>query len=114
MVKITKTEKETTFEIIGLHKLWAFKSEIKIPNDHIINAYQDETKIKDWYMAKLIGTNMPYVLNAGTFYQDGGKIFMDVAKKEKAIIIELKDENYKQLIIEVEDPLESINVINKK
>jgi hypothetical protein len=49
-----------------------FKSEIKIPNDHIIKAYQDETKIKDWYMSKLISTNMPYVLNAGTFYQDGG------------------------------------------
>jgi hypothetical protein len=23
-------------------------------------------------MSKLISTNMPYVLNAGTFYQDGG------------------------------------------
>ena len=114
MVKITRTENETTFEIVGLHKLWAFKSEIKIPNDHIIKAYQDETKIKNWYAAKLIGTNMPYVLNAGTFYQDGGMIFMDVAKKENAIIIDLKDENYKQLIIEVQDPLDSINRLNTK
>jgi hypothetical protein len=72
MIKIKKKKKKTTFEIIGLNKLWAFKSEIKIPNDHIIKAYQDETKIKDWYMVKLNGTNMSYVLNAGTFYQDGG------------------------------------------
>jgi hypothetical protein len=111
MVTITKTATETTFEIIGLHKLWALKNEIKIPNEHIVKAYQDTDKIKNWYAAKLLGTNMPYFLNAGTFYQDGGIIFMDVANKQNAIIIDLKDEKYKQLIIEVADPSAAIKLI---
>ena len=114
MVTITKNKTETTFEINGLHKLWAFKSEIKIPNEHILKAYYDEAKIKNWYALKLIGTNMPYLLNAGTFYQDGGIMFMDVANKHNAIIIDLKDEKYKQLIIEVADPIAAIKLLNNE
>ena len=113
MVTITRNEIETIFEINGLHKLWAFKNEIKIPNEHIVEAYQDEDQIKNWYGLKLIGTNMPYILNAGTFYHDGGVIFMDVAQKQNAVIIDLKDEKYKQLIIEVADPLSAIKLLNQ-
>jgi hypothetical protein len=113
MVHITRNETETIFEIKGLHKLWAFKNEIRIPNEHIIKAYQDEKQLQDWYALKLIGTNMPYVLNAGTFYHHGGIIFMDVAHKQNAVIIDLKDEKYTQLIIEVADPKEAIQLLQK-
>ena len=114
MVAITKTDTDTHFEIKGLHKFWAFKSEIKIQNQHIVKAYQDEHLIKNWYATKLIGTNVPYGLHAGTFYQDGGIIFMDLNHKHNAIIVDLKDEKYKQLIIEVENPEEAIKIINEK
>jgi hypothetical protein len=113
MVNITKTDTETIFELKGLHKFWAFKSEIRIPNGHIITAYQDADQIQNWYALKVIGTNMPYVLNAGTFYHHGELIFMDVAHKENAIIIDLQDENYKQLIIEVSDPEAALHLLNR-
>jgi hypothetical protein len=113
MVSITKNETETVFEINGLHKLWAFKSEIRIPNEHIIRAYQDESQVGNWYLLKVIGTNLPFVLNAGTFYHHGDIIFMDVADKTKAVIIDLKDEKYKQLVIEVADPKAVIGLLNK-
>jgi len=112
MVKITKNSTDTLFEIKGLHKFWALKSEIKIPNEHIVKAFQNEEHIKNWYALKLIGTNVPFGLHAGTFYQDGSKIFMDLVNKQNAIIVELKDENYKELIIEVEDPEIAIKLIN--
>ncbi len=114
MVTITKNSTETLFEIKGLHKFWALKSEIKIPNEHIIKAYQDEEHIKNWYALKLIGTNVPFGLHAGTFYHDGGKIFMDLNHKHNAIIVDLKDEHYKQLIVEVENPEEAMKLINEK
>ena len=114
MVNITKGDKEFIFEVQGLHKLWALKSEIRIPFDHIVKAYQDESQISDFNFAKIIGTNMPYGLHAGTFYQNGGIIFMDVANKKNAIIIDLKDEKYKQMIVEVQDPAQSISVLNGK
>ena len=114
MVSIIKSDKDFIFEIEGMHKLWALKSEIRIPFDHIEKVYQDETQIKDFNFAKIIGTNIPYGLHAGTFYQNGGKIFMDVLNKKNALIIDLKDENYKQMIIEVENPIESIALLSQK
>jgi hypothetical protein len=114
MVSITKSDKNFIFEIKGMHKLWALKSEIIIPSEHIVKVYQDETQIKDFNFAKIIGTNIPFGLHAGTFYKDGGVIFMDVSDKKKAIILDLKDEKYKQMIIEVENPSASLALLNQK
>ena len=114
MVNITKTDKEFVFEIKGMHKVWALKSEIRIPVDHVIKAYQDDSQIKKFNIAKIIGTNMPFGLHAGTFLQNGGVIFMDVSNKKNAIIIDLKDEKYKQMIVEVKNPAESIALLERK
>jgi hypothetical protein len=114
MVNITKNDNDFVFEVKGLHKVWAFKSEIRIPVEHVVKAYQDETQIKDFNIAKIIGTNVPYGLHAGTFYQNGGIIFMDMSNKKNAIILDLKDEKYKQFIIEVENPDEAIALLNRK
>jgi hypothetical protein len=51
------------------------------------------------------------VITAGTFYQDGKRIFWDVHHPEKTIVIELHDENYNQLIVEVEDPATAVKLI---
>ena len=51
---------------------------------------------------------MPWVIKAGTFYlysENGLKpTFVDVMHPEQTVIIDLHDEEYQQLIIEVEDP----------
>jgi hypothetical protein len=44
------------------------------------------------------------VLTAGTFYQDGKRVFWDVHSPEAAIVITLTDETYNELVIEVADP----------
>ena len=49
------------------------------------------------------GTDLPGVFTAGTFYQHGQRIFWHVHRPEGAIIIELHDERYSELIVEVED-----------
>lgn len=55
---------------------------------------------------------MPGLITAGIFYQSGKKVFWDVVNKDNAIIIDLEDENYKKLIIQVENPEASIDFIN--
>jgi len=50
------------------------------------------------------GTNVPGVITAGTFYQDGKRVFWDVHNPEKTIIIDLHDERYNELVVEVDDP----------
>ena len=57
------------------------------------------------------GTNIPGVLTAGTFYQDGKRIFWDVHRPEKAIVIDLHDERFSQLIVEVADPQDAVKLI---
>jgi hypothetical protein len=50
------------------------------------------------------GTNIPGVLTAGAFYQDGKGVFWDVHNPEDTVVIELKDERYNESTVEVADP----------
>ena len=44
------------------------------------------------------------MLTAGTFYEDGKRIFWDVNNPKNTVVIELRDERYNELIVEVADP----------
>ena len=55
---------------------------------------------------------MPGVITAGTFYQDGKRVFWDVHNPEKTIVIDLHDERYNQLIVEVADPQAAVSLIH--
>ena len=115
MVTVIKNGIETIIEIKGLHKLWSFKSEIRIANEHIIRVYQNLNEIKDFSGLRALGTYVPNLIKAGTFYQypDSSAIFLDIVNENNAIIIELKDEEYKKIIVEVEDPNETIKLFLK-
>ncbi len=65
----------------------------------------DPTVARGWWKGlRAPGTHVPGVITAGTFYHHGKCIFWDVKDPEKTIVIELADDRYDQLIIEVEDP----------
>jgi hypothetical protein len=57
------------------------------------------------------GTNVPGVITAGTFHQDGKRIFWDVHRPENTVVIELKDERYNELIVEVADPEGAVKTV---
>ena len=114
MITIKKQDDSFVFSVNGMHKLWAFKSQLTIPFDNIINAHQDLESIEGWKGWRAPGTSIPSIITAGTFYKDGNKIFWDVSNIENCIIVDLKDEDYKQLIIEVENPLDAIKILKIK
>ena len=62
---------------------------------------------------KAPGTSIPGVIRAGTFHQDGKRVFWDVHDPEKTIVIDLHDERYDQLIVEVADPRSAVEQIAK-
>ncbi len=111
MVKISKQDDNFIFEVQHWHKLWALKSELTIPAAHILKVHRDVDSIRGWKGWKLIGTYMPGVLTAGTFYKSRKKVFWDVSDIEKCIIIELDHEFYNRLIVEVENPEAAIKVL---
>ena len=114
MVSISETKDEFIFNIIGWHKIWALKSKINIPKENIIQAYQNEEELKSCSGWRIPGTFIPYLITAGTFYSEGNRNFWDVMKKEKTIIVELKDNFYNKLYIEVEHPEETVQLLNSK
>jgi hypothetical protein len=56
---------------------------------------------------------VPGVITAGTFYQDGKRVFWDVHHPEKTIVIDLRDERYNELVVEVSEPEAAVKLIQK-
>ena len=114
MVSIERKDENFVFEIKGLHKLWTFKSELTIPVQHIIKAYKNEKKMTGFFGLRMPGTQVPGLITAGTYIVDDGTIFCDIVDQSKSIVVELRDEYYKRLVIEVEDPETAIELLSKK
>lgn len=107
-------EGKLTLHVRGADKLWAFKSSLEIPLVHISGVRADPEAARGWYHGmRMPGTNVPGVITAGTFYPDGKRVFWDVHHPEKALVIDLHDERYSELVVEVEDPEAAVRVIRE-
>ena len=90
------------------------EDKIRVPKFKIVNAYQCDDDFTFWIGWKIPGTQLPWLITAGTFIKKGKRNFWDVCDKKNAIIVELKDSYYHKLIIEVENPELTINILNAK
>jgi hypothetical protein len=112
MVDLSIQEGKLMLHVRGADKLWAFKSSLEIPLVHIVRVRADPEAARGWYHGmRMPGTNVPGVITAGTFYQDGKRVFWDVHHPEKSIAIDLHDERYSELVVEVDDPEQAIKLI---
>ncbi|MGH7686805.1 MAG: hypothetical protein ACREN2_08320 [Candidatus Dormibacteria bacterium] len=106
------TGDELVVEVRGADKIWALKSELRIPLQHVIGAESGEAEAAAWYHGiRAPGTSLPGVITAGTFYRHSEKVFWDVHHPEKAVAIQLHDENYQRLVVEVDNPAATIQAI---
>jgi hypothetical protein len=105
MVNITVHGDRITFRVEGWHQLWAFRTELEIPLAHITGVEVNPAQVGTWWHGfKVIGTDVPGLFAAGTFFYHGELVFWDVRHPEQTIIVALDHERYKKLIVEVEDP----------
>ena len=112
MVSVSIHGDRVHFDVEGWDKLWALKSSLEIPLVHIRSARVDPEPARGWWHGlRFPGTQVPGVLTAGTFYQSEGAVFFDVHDPERTIVIELEDERYKRLVIEVERPMETVQML---
>lgn len=111
MVTIENQGDHFTFDVKGFHKLWAFKSQINIPKENVIDAYPNQENLNWMVGLRMPGTHIPGLITAGSYILKGGTIFCDVSDHNKSIVVELKDEHYKRLIIEVENVEEAIKTL---
>lgn len=109
MVAVTIENGVATFEVEGADKLWALRSRLEIPVAHIRGAHVDPDIAHGWWHGlRAPGTSVPGIITAGTFYQQGKRIFWDVHHAENVIVVELADERYDELVIEVADPAATV------
>ena len=112
LVDLTLAEGKLMVHVRGTDKLWALKSSLEIPLAHIAGVRADPEIARGWYHGiRMPGTNVPGVITAGTFYQDGKRVFWDVHHPEKTIVIDLRDERYNELVVEVDDPVAAVRLI---
>jgi hypothetical protein len=101
-------------QVKGMDRLWSLKSRLEIPLSHVLGAETDqEVSLQHSKALRAPGTHLPGVIMAGSFYQEGDRVFWDVRDPEKAIAIRLEDERYARLVIEVEDPTSTVAAIEE-
>lgn len=112
MVDLSVADGKLTLHVRGADQLWAFKSSLEIPLQHVAGLRADPSTAHGWWHGiRMLGTNIPGVLTAGTFYQHGKQIFWDVHNPDNTIVIELRDERYNELIVEVADPQFAVELV---
>jgi hypothetical protein len=113
MAQITVEGDTLVVNVEGLDKLWALKSRLDIPLANVRGATVDPGIVAGFKGIKRSGTNVPGVLTAGTFHTDGERVFWDVHNPTKAIVIELADNDYARLIVQVDNPRDTVALIEK-
>ena len=110
MVNVKIEDGKLLLTLEGLDKLWAMKSHLTIPLGNV-SAVRADAKIaseKGRTGLKLTGARLGERLIAGSFRQDGKTVFWDVHDATNAIVLDLHDEHYAQLIVEVENPAAAV------
>ncbi|MEV0078320.1 hypothetical protein AB0H58_18105 [Nocardia neocaledoniensis] len=113
MAEVSIDGGDLVVRIEGLDKLWALKSRLVIPLTNVRGATVDPGIVKERKGIRAPGTHLPGVITAGTFHIDGEQVFWDLRDPDKAVVVELADERYARLVIQVDNPAEVVALIEK-
>lgn len=82
-------------EILALH------GSLHIPYSHI-RAAAHEPVPEAWWRGIRIGTNVPGLKVAGTFFTDEGAIFYDFHDPNRCLTVELDHDRYRRVVVQVD------------
>jgi hypothetical protein len=114
MVTVSIEGDHAVFAVEASHKLWAVKSRIEVPLAHIKKVYADPEPAMGWFDGlKVTGADLPHIFRAGTFWLHGNWAFFDVRHPDNTIVVELENEHFARLIVEVADPAETVKTLQE-
>ncbi|MCL2195109.1 MAG: hypothetical protein FWB76_04070 [Oscillospiraceae bacterium] len=98
----------------GARSVFALKSEISVPLSNVTAVttgfkWKDALRLLD----KVVGTDAIGFYYGGQFWQEGRRVFYDLKKREDALVISLKDGDFDTLVIGVDNPDESLAMIEQ-
>jgi hypothetical protein len=98
--------------IEGWDRLWALKSQLEVPLAQIAGVRTGrESGRGGWHGWRIPGTQIPGLITAGSYFQRGKRSFWLVRDPDRVIVIELIDEPYDRLVLEVENPAAMVSRI---
>lgn len=119
MTEVELTDDMLIVHVKGFDKFLSLKSQLKVPLTHVKGAESGPTILEQWQRLRLgarVGTHLPGVIKAGSFYYFDGereRVFWDVRHPQQALAINLADEHYTRLIVEVDDPSSTVASIEE-
>lgn len=111
MVSVEFSKEYVDFKFEGSQRFLALKSTVKIPFINI-DEVSTETASAPWVAGK-VGSHVPPFFWAGTFWTTTGKKFYYIRDRSKCVTLKLKNHEYVEVIIEVEDKTATTEKIRK-
>jgi hypothetical protein len=115
MVEIinNRRSENVVFNILGMHKVWTLKSKLEIPRSSIKSVIKKPNQLSGWWKGwRIPGTHIPYFIVAGSYFKNHKRTFWDVTSQDRTINIELDGFDYDNLMIDVENPDQTIKDLN--
>ena len=109
MVEISVGKSAVTLKLDGAEKFFALKRKITIPLENISKVSTEQVKPL-WFPEMRLGSHLPGVFMAGTFWlrKGGGKTFYYAKNFSNCITLTLKNHEYNKVIIEVDKDKEAL------
>lgn len=114
MVDVSVADGCVRFTLLGRDRMYAVKRKVDVPVGHVVGVRPAGDQIGRPRGLRLAGTGLPGVIYAGSFWAPGGGwSFWDVRLRHagKVIVIDLKDDFYRQIVVEVADPAAAVAAI---
>ncbi len=98
----------------GLDVMWTTRRRIVVPLDHVVGARIDPDVVRHgpWLGAGYTDALLDYAVAAGPMHVRGRDEFWDVHHPEQTVVIDLTEEPYERLVIDVDDPEGTVSAVN--
>jgi len=114
MAEVEIAQDALIVHVEGMDRLFALRSRLEVPLSHVEGAEADPQEAqRRCHGIMERGIWVPGSITAGTFYQEGELVFWDGHNPQQTVVIQLKDERYRRLVIEVEDPEATVARVNE-
>jgi hypothetical protein len=114
-VTVDQQKQKLIIDVVALERLWVHNSHFEIPLAHVKGASINPEVAKNVPYPSHVSDDPQWStpISAGTFYQHGNRVFWEVSDPSKAVVIELKDDQFAELVIQVDDPASVVAQINQ-
>ena len=112
MAQISIDNDHLVIEQSAVDAVLSLKSTLRFPIQHIRGVTVDPSVGHEPKGLRAPGTHVPGFVVAGTFFHEGRKTFWNIRRGTQALVITLDHEEFDQLIVEVDDPFGTAELIN--